>query len=299
MKQHISARRPRPVIRGLKGDLELYAFSHFMDTLLPLDVCLVGRSSWSPGEHFERTGMFQWGVELVTGGHGILTAREQTYDLLPGDVFFFRPYEHVSYATAPGARGWQKLFVDFFPGNVFVIMQQLGLAERTHLRITPPRLPRIRSLFMRLLAIARANRPACRNALSVAAYQLLLALSREVLAPAHRDAAPGAVVRVMNYADQHPAHRLNIAQLAHIAGCSVRHLNRLFHRFCGMSSHEWIERNKVQRACILLTQRTETIGAIARELGYADPLYFSKVFRRVTGQSPRAFRTQLVETRHT
>lgn len=298
MKRQLSTRRPRPAISGVKGDIELYSFGQVMDTLLPLDVCLVGRSAWSPGEHYERAGMFQWGVELVTGGRGILTAREQTYDLLPGDVFFFRPYEHVSYATAPGAHGWQKVFLDFFPGSVAGIMQQLGLAERTHMRITPAHLPRIRSIFMRILALARANRPTCRTALSVTAYRLLLMLSHEARDPAHRDAPPEAVVRVMNYVDRHPAHRLNIAQLAQIAGCSVRHLNRLFHRLCGMSSHEWIERNKVQRACLLLTQRADTIGAIARDLGYHDPLHFCKVFKRITGQSPRAFRTQMMEQRH-
>lgn len=299
MKQQLATRRPRPTISGLTGDLELYAFSHVMDTLLPLDVYLVGRSAWSPGEHFERAGMFQWGVELVTGGRGVLTARGQTRDLLPGDVFFFQPYEHVSYATAPGAHSWQKVFVDFFPGNVAVIMRQLGLAELSHLRLSPQRLPRVRALFRRMLAIARANRPGCRITLSVRAYQLLLALSHEAFAPAHRTELPHALVRVMNYVDLHPAHRLNSTQLAHIAGCSVRHLNRHFHRVCGMSSHEWIERNKVQRACLLLTQRADTIGAIARDVGYRDPLHFCKVFKRITGQSPRAFRTQLMPPRHT
>jgi len=293
MKVPAPPRTHRPVIKAIQGDVEIYTFGQAMDTLLPLDVCLVGRSAWAPGEHFERAGMCEWGVELVTGGSGTLTARGHTYELLPGDVFFFRPYEHVAYATTPGARGWHKVFLDFFPGNVSVIMRQLGLAELSHLRVSAPRLPRIRALFMRALALARGNRAGCRTALSVEAYKLLLALSHEALDPAHRDVTPEAVVRVMTYVEQHPAHRLSPTQLAQIAGCSVRQLNRHFNRLCGMSSHAWIERSKVQRACILLTQRTDTIGSVARELGYADPLHFSKVFKRITGRSPRAFRTHL------
>ncbi len=290
------SRRPAaPPAYGLAGDVEIYTFGSKMDIHLPLDVCMAGRSSWSPGEHFERSAMFEWGVELVLGGSGVMTARGKTCELHPGDVFFFRPYEHVTYATAPRARGWQKVFLDFFPGNVAVIMQQLGLAERTYVRVSPQRLPRIRALFMRALKLARTQPRHFRSSLSTLAYQLLLALSHEALDPAHRDATPDNVVRVMTYVEQHPAHRLNIAQLAHIAGCSVRHLNRLFGRLCGMSSHAWIERTKVQRACILLTHRGDSISAIARELGYRDPLHFCKVFKRVTGQTPRGFRSQLIE----
>ncbi|MCX7847784.1 MAG: AraC family transcriptional regulator [bacterium] len=287
--------QPRRVLSYVKGDVELYSFGRLMDTLLPLDVCLVGRSVWSPGEHFERAGMFEWGVELVTSGCGVLTARGRTYELCPGDVFFFRPYEHVSYATAPHAHRWEKIFIDFFPGGVSLLMHQLGLAETTFLRLSTARLPRARSLFHRCLTLARARRPGCRSALSLTAYQLLLLLSHEVLAPTHREPIPDPVARVISYIEQHPERDLSAPQLSSIAGCSVRQLNRFFHRITGMSSHTWIEHAKMQRACLLLTHRADPISVISRQLGYHDPLYFSKVFKRITGRSPRDFRKFLVE----
>lgn len=294
MKTCAIVQRPRRIPSYVEGDLELYSFGPVTDTLLPLDVCLVGRSAWAPGEHFERAGMFEWGVELVTEGRGFLTTRGRTYDLLPGDVFFFRPYEHVRYATAPGASGWKKVFLDFFPGGVALIMHQLGLAETSHLRVSPERLPRVRALFERILRLARTRRPGCRVAISCAAYQLLLALSHEVLEPRHREVTPAPVLRVMTYVEQHCDQPLNSAALARIAQCSVRQLNRYFNRVLGMSSHAWVEHAKIQRACLLLTHRPDPITVIARQLGYHDPLYFCKVFKRVTGQSPRAFRRQLI-----
>lgn len=47
---------------------------------------------------------------------------------------------------------------------------------------------------------------------------------------------------------------------------------------------------RVARARYLLDTTTLTDAEVAAELGYSDPLYFSRLFRRTQGQSPRDYR---------
>ena len=47
---------------------------------------------------------------------------------------------------------------------------------------------------------------------------------------------------------------------------------------------------KIQAACQLLDSTDDSVKAIAARLGYDDPLYFSRVFRRTQGISPSAYR---------
>jgi AraC-like DNA-binding protein len=48
---------------------------------------------------------------------------------------------------------------------------------------------------------------------------------------------------------------------------------------------------KMQRACHLLDNSDMSIKAVAAALGYSDPLYFSRLFKKTLGLSPRAYRS--------
>jgi AraC-like DNA-binding protein len=49
-------------------------------------------------------------------------------------------------------------------------------------------------------------------------------------------------------------------------------------------------RLKIQRACFLLDTTDQSVKAIAADLGFDDPLYFSRCFRRVHDSSPTQYR---------
>lgn len=58
----------------------------------------------------------------------------------------------------------------------------------------------------------------------------------------------------------------------------------------GATPRRWLEERRVELAAHRLRETDRPIQAIAAEVGYADPFHFSRVFRRVTGQSPRRWR---------
>jgi AraC family transcriptional regulator, arabinose operon regulatory protein len=83
-------------------------------------------------------------------------------------------------------------------------------------------------------------------------------------------------------------HRLD--ELATGAGVSVTHYSALFRRHTGFAPIDFLIRLRVQHACRLLDTTKLPVGEIAERVGYRDPYYFTRCFRRVMGCAPRRYR---------
>lgn len=82
----------------------------------------------------------------------------------------------------------------------------------------------------------------------------------------------------------------SLEALASLAGLSKYHFLRQFRAKTGYAPLDFFQRLRIERACELLTASTRSIAAAARDVGYTDPYYFSRVFSRVMGMSPRDYR---------
>jgi AraC family transcriptional regulator of arabinose operon len=64
----------------------------------------------------------------------------------------------------------------------------------------------------------------------------------------------------------------------------------LFKRHYGTSPMAYFSELRMQRARELLSFTKMSVKEIAAELGFDDPLYFSRAFKKVSGMSPRDYR---------
>ena len=78
--------------------------------------------------------------------------------------------------------------------------------------------------------------------------------------------------------------------LAIAAGLSVSRLSHLFHAQVGVTPMQYLERLRIQHARELLLMSGRSVSEVAYAVGFENPLYFSRVFRRHAATSPRAFR---------
>ncbi len=74
---------------------------------------------------------------------------------------------------------------------------------------------------------------------------------------------------------------------------SSRNLNLICHNIMEQSVSEIIETRKLTEAKNLLISTDKTVSEIAYELGYSEGSYFSKVFKKKSGQSPGEFREEM------
>jgi transcriptional regulator GlxA family with amidase domain len=90
------------------------------------------------------------------------------------------------------------------------------------------------------------------------------------------------------------SHRIDqlttLEDLARCSGFSAQHLNRVFRRILGVTPLKYLMRMKLERSAQMLMDGRQTVAAIAATVGFDDPYYFSRVFRRHFGRSPAQYR---------
>ncbi len=83
---------------------------------------------------------------------------------------------------------------------------------------------------------------------------------------------------------------LSLGEISRQAGLSPSRFSDLFRERTGLSPVEHHIRLRIQAACHLLDTTRLTVKEAAAHMGYEDPYYFSRIFRKITGVSPTAYR---------
>lgn len=102
--------------------------------------------------------------------------------------------------------------------------------------------------------------------------------------------APWQLRRVVAHIEANLDTTLRNTDLAAIARLSTFHFNVAFRKSVGDSPHEYIIRRRMERAQGLMLSTEASLSDIAATCGLADQAHFTRLFRRVVGESPGAWR---------
>lgn len=94
---------------------------------------------------------------------------------------------------------------------------------------------------------------------------------------------------VQKYINSHLEDRLTLNEVAAVFGLSPNYLSALFKKSCGIGFSEYITQKKISFAKTLLLEEGLKVYEVANRLGFESAFYFSKVFKKVEGMSPRDF----------
>jgi len=86
----------------------------------------------------------------------------------------------------------------------------------------------------------------------------------------------------------------SLKEYAQTAGFSVSQFSHLFKKLFGTSPMSYFVELRIQRAKEILDSSNLSVKEIAWELGFEDQLYFSRIFKKVTGVSPSIYRKESV-----
>ncbi len=100
---------------------------------------------------------------------------------------------------------------------------------------------------------------------------------------AHGDPVVGRALRLLH---EYPNHQWTVASLAEAVGASRAALARRFTDLVGEPPMAYLTGWRLALAADLLRDTDETIGTIARKVGYGSPFALSAAFKRVRGVSP-------------
>ena len=103
--------------------------------------------------------------------------------------------------------------------------------------------------------------------------------------------------QALAYIQRNYSRAFSLKELSATIGVSKSYLSRIFKMETGISLWDYLNRYRIQKAQELLLLTSDSITEIAAKVGFEDVGYFGRVFRGVTGCSPRAYKQKALASR--
>jgi AraC-like DNA-binding protein len=257
-------------------------------------VLRAGHMQASPDYRVERRACPGHDLLLCVTGAGFVQCGERVFAATAGQLAWIDGRQSHAHWADPH-QPWELLWlrIDGRPSRLFA--DALGVREAPLFGLQDD----IRTCFSPIFALLR-ERPLSLDAALHAAVTALIARlfdSRQPEMPSgepHLPEAQGDRRLQAVLARLRLDHRRawTVDELARLAGLSVPHFFRRFRKATGSSPIDWLRRERVNQAKRRLSESEDRIRDIALELGYGDPFYFSRDFKKLVGLSPRHYRIQ-------
>jgi len=238
-------------------------------------------------------------ITLISSGTGTFWLDNSEHEIKPNTVFF----------TSPGqVRRW---FVDgldgiclFFPAefllehfNDSLFLHRLRYFH-THSRpfslmVAPEQQARLTerlSTMHQEIANLSADSP---HLLRAIAYEILVNLNRWYAAEYGQqldNMSDQTVSRFRSLIENEYRNMIRVADYSNRLGLTPGHLNHLCKKHLGQTASQLIKARVMSEACRMLIHTEQDIGTISNYLGFNDPSYFSRAFRRDKLISPLQYR---------
>ena len=96
----------------------------------------------------------------------------------------------------------------------------------------------------------------------------------------------------MKYMKEHYQRDISLSELAEVAGVSPNYLSRLFKEETGINFVDWLNKLRIEKAVQLMENSTMKIYEIAEKVGFSNYKYFSSIFKKITGHTPKQYQKQ-------
>lgn len=101
------------------------------------------------------------------------------------------------------------------------------------------------------------------------------------------------VMKTQNELERRDMHRISIHKIADDLNVSHAYLIRLFKEETGLTPKQYMLKQRIDRSCHYLLSSAGTISGIAEKVGFQDPLYYSRIFKKIMGISPSEWRADM------
>lgn len=241
----------------------------------------------------------------IHSGKGIFFINHTWYEKAAGDLFIV-PGNTIHHATPDAEKPYVSSAVFFAPAWIHsdsfddsyshLLCYELAKQQNSY-KITLP--DRLQDLMIESLQEIQAEmnekRIGYHDAVKLLFSRLLLELNRYLhatgrIAPKSMRIAPAWMMDAITRIDKHPELDLGLATLATQANVSAAHFSRLFKKLTSMNITNYVNAKRVIKAKELLLYTDDNIQCIAETCGFETATHFYRVFKGLTGVTPKSYR---------
>ena len=283
---------PFESLPDLKSDIykALTYYSVGKETNNDFLVLTCGPEKCVPDKHPEGPRSYGYFVlHYVASGKGIFRCQGKQYSLKKDNLFLIFPNTEFYYVQDRDDP-WEYYWVSFLGLNAASYAQRCTFSPESPVLTTQSE--EIPELFRKLADLDRFVYSKDVKALSFAT-DLLGALMEEQGKNARE---PGSqpkdyISTCLRYLSNHFSREdLSLREVADVVGLNPNYLSRLFMTTINIPFSRYLILLRLQKAGHLLRDTDLLIKNIASSVGYPDPLYFSRIFKKYLGMSPQEFR---------
>jgi AraC family transcriptional regulator of arabinose operon len=259
--------------------------------LRDLLVTRIGYCSQATGHYIPRPeGSLDHILHYCVGGKGWLRMAGRQWDVA-ADTALFLPRGVPHLYSADPAEPWSIYWIHFTGRQADDFFAALKVsAERPlfYLPCTEEILSALRLIEAHMAGVqTRPNLVAASTAL--ASFLGLIQLRRFSMEQRERTVEEN-IQQTVEFMRANLVRQVCLRELAQLAHMSVSRYATAFAKRMGCSPISYFNRMKIQKACSLLTETNLPAKTICAQLGYHDPYYFSRLFKKLVGVSPAHFR---------
>ncbi len=153
----------------------------------------------------------------------------------------------------------------------------------------------IKNIYQDMILELQLKKPGFEDLTALNFQRLLLNINRilELDRTAHENSFE--IDRLIIHLNQNYRRQWNVQQMAEFCGISKDYFAHLFKDITNMAPLKFLTDIRIEKAKSMLLLEDKNISDVAYFLGYSDPLYFSRVFRKHTGLSPKEYKESCMQ----
>lgn len=275
------------------------------DPLFPFE--LVYKDTKSPQRELPDHLHDRYEIIYVHRGKGTQFIDQKFYDMYPGDLYLV-PGNSIHRALPDPVTLVTSSAIFFAPSIIshenlddsYSSLRCFELArKRKNYRIEAPTLlqKQMESTIEYMHTELTHKSPGYRHAISLQLQQLLLQINRlsiSIHANELDDTRKGPLWMkdILHYITQNPDQDLGLSALAEQASVTAAHFSRVFKQLTGMNVTDYVNAKRIVQAKELIRTTDEGLSWIADRCGFESLPHFHRMFKRMTGQTPGAYKRQ-------
>ena len=255
---------------------------------LDIEICQCGSEACESKHFFGPAIRNHYLVHYILEGQGIYKKGDKTYHLKEGQGFLISPFE-LTYYEADSENPWKYIWVGFEGKKAEELLAHSGLTSSTPVFENSNICP---NMINMILAEKEANVEM--NILGEL-YKMFALLIKPETQTYFSDIHPdlknaSAVQRAIDYIQNNIGKDISITQIANDLGYNRSYFSQLFKRETGSTIMRYVINYRMDMACKLLSEAGLRVSDVSRSIGYKDPLFFSRQFKKEMGMSPEVYR---------
>jgi AraC-like DNA-binding protein/ligand-binding sensor protein len=123
-----------------------------------------------------------------------------------------------------------------------------------------------------------------------------LSIAAEQMAVRDEHSVSPAIARAKKYIQERAEERISLGDVAKVVNASTFYFCKMFKRATGLTFTEYLSLVRITKAKNLLVNPNLRISEVAYQVGFESLTHFNRVFRKLVGSSPTAYRNSLPKT---